>query len=65
MHRPHRIGGGGDLLKNNPGLTPHPQRFQRYDVDDVAKLGKDGVEGLFQFWGDRTIKYLISKLQAN
>lgn len=45
---PQGVGGGGELLKDDEGLTPHPHGLHGHDVDDLTKLREERVERALQ-----------------
>lgn len=53
LHRLQGRRGRVDLLEDDEGLSPHLQVLQRHDVQDLAELGEDGVQGFLQFWKKR------------
>lgn len=48
-----RVGGGGDVRKDDPRLTPQLVGFSRLDFGDLAKLGEKGVEALLELCSNR------------
>ena len=48
MHGPEGVGGRGDLLEDDKRLASHLERLQGHNVQDLAKLRENGVQGLFQ-----------------
>lgn len=45
LQLPEGIGGGSQLFEDHKGLTPHLHGLQGHDVDDLTKLGEEGVQG--------------------
>ena len=41
---PERVGGGGELLEHDEGLSPHLHRLHGNDVDDLTELREERVE---------------------
>lgn len=44
LQLPQGVGGGGELLKDDEGLTPHLHRLHGHDVDDLTELREERVE---------------------
>lgn len=48
LHGAQGIGGAGDLLEDDEGLAPHLHDPRHQDIQDLAKLGEDGIQGLLE-----------------
>lgn len=48
LHGPQSVRRALDFFKYDKGLAPHFERFQCYDIDNLAELRKNGVKGLLQ-----------------
>ena len=48
LHGAESVGRAADLLKNDKSLAAHLQGLEGHDVQYLAKLGENGVEGLLQ-----------------
>lgn len=48
LHGAQGIGGAADFLEDDEGLAPHLQAPRHQDIQDLAKLGEDGIQGLLE-----------------
>lgn len=48
LHGTQGVGGTADLLEDDEGLAPHLQAPRHQDIQDLAKLGEDGIQGLLE-----------------
>lgn len=48
------VGGGSELFEDHEGLTPHLHGFHGHDVDDLAELREERIQGALQLCKRKT-----------